>query len=760
MTRARTFLAAALLWLLAAVPALAQTAPGWTFGYVPTTAQWNAIFASKQDYLGAPPLLTTGGTMVGPLVTSAATAGAAGLNVPPGTTPSSPNAGDVWTDNSGIYARINGVTYNLILGSSVCPLCAQTNLANDFAQVQTIDLGSGAAPAVDTGTALGINGGNAVVSRVENTAFGAASVYSTRYGGGTRLSPTAPTSATLIGSINAHAYDGTTWTGNPGAALHFYADGSTWTNASHPGEICLATTPTSAITGPKDGLCQRQDGGITINGASSLGAGSLNATNNLNGSALFQITNNSTGVSALTGLGITNSSGGVTFGLGGTGYTGQGSLLQNKAFILATGGSSIALYATGAVPIDFYINSSRVGGFTSAGIYQTNGAINVTSASSTALAVGLNGTTNPALQVDTSVSLQATGVVIQGGAAGSSPLIRTISSNTNEGLQLSSKGTGSITLMSTTASVTVNLGIPGAVAGVLAFSASTAGSQNVSVTGTAAGGTAALPIGSYNILGDTIAATLTSKTMTASSNVLGGVTMTLGSDATGDIYYRNSSGFLTRLPIGSNGQVLQVNTLLPSWQAGSSAGSVTVGSTTIASGAASNLLYNNAGTLGNATIASFLTANYGISLTGTTNAGLAVSLTNNFTTLNADVAMGSANTYATGPCAILNGGGSCATAGAITGTWRIEGYVGISDTAGTANVAFCRITDGTTTYATTSALRETAGAGQSIQAILFVTITSPAGNPRMDCQTNTTTGVMRGNQVSTANSGIIAVRIQ
>ena len=36
--------------------------------------------------------------------------------------------------------------------------------------------------------------------------------------------------------------------------------------------------------------------------------------------------------------------------------------------------------------------------------------------------------------------------------------------------------------------------------------------------------------------------TLTNKTLTASSNVIGGVTMTLGSDAANDIYYRNSSG--------------------------------------------------------------------------------------------------------------------------------------------------------------------------------------------------------------------------
>ena len=39
----------------------------------------------------------------------------------------------------------------------------------------------------------------------------------------------------------------------------------------------------------------------------------------------------------------------------------------------------------------------------------------------------------------------------------------------------------------------------------------------------------------------------------------------VGSDATGDIYYRNASGVFTRLPIGSTDQVLKVASGLPSW---------------------------------------------------------------------------------------------------------------------------------------------------------------------------------------------------
>jgi len=58
--------------------------------------------------------------------------------------------------------------------------------------------------------------------------------------------------------------------------------------------------------------------------------------------------------------------------------------------------------------------------------------------------------------------------------------------------------------------------------------------------------------------------TVTSGTLSTGA-VIGGVTMTLGSDAAGDIYYRNSSGILTRLAKGSDTQVLTLASGLPSW---------------------------------------------------------------------------------------------------------------------------------------------------------------------------------------------------
>lgn len=68
----------------------------------------------------------------------------------------------------------------------------------------------------------------------------------------------------------------------------------------------------------------------------------------------------------------------------------------------------------------------------------------ITDATSSALAVGPSGATNPVFQVDCSVSSAANGVVIQGQAAGTSPIMQVQSSGTDEGLDIKPKGAGNI----------------------------------------------------------------------------------------------------------------------------------------------------------------------------------------------------------------------------------------------------------------------------------------------------------------------------
>lgn len=68
--------------------------------------------------------------------------------------------------------------------------------------------------------------------------------------------------------------------------------------------------------------------------------------------------------------------------------------------------------------------------------------------------------------------------------------------------------------------------------------------------------------------------------------------LNIGSDATGDIFYRNSSGNVARLGVGANGQVLKLVSGLPSWQNESGGGGVAVGNV-ISGGTFHRVLYED-----------------------------------------------------------------------------------------------------------------------------------------------------------------------
>lgn len=91
-----------------------------------------------------------------------------------------------------------------------------------------------------------------------------------------------------------------------------------------------------------------------------------------------------------------------------------------------------------------------------------SGPIVITSNSAGSFLVGANGATNPVFSVDSSVASQATGLSIQGVAAGTSggTIINCISSGTNEDMTINSKGTGALSLMAAGAG-TVSIGEAG-----------------------------------------------------------------------------------------------------------------------------------------------------------------------------------------------------------------------------------------------------------------------------------------------------------
>jgi hypothetical protein len=102
-------LIAALIW---ASPAAAQTCQMSWFnqGSVPSAAQWQSCWNSKQNTLTYTPLSTAGGTMLGKLNLVPSLAASAGINIGQGVTPVSPINGDIWVTIAGMYVQVNGTT--------------------------------------------------------------------------------------------------------------------------------------------------------------------------------------------------------------------------------------------------------------------------------------------------------------------------------------------------------------------------------------------------------------------------------------------------------------------------------------------------------------------------------------------------------------------------------------------------------------------------------------------------------------------------
>ena len=83
------------------------------------------------------------------------------------------------------------------------------------------------------------------------------------------------------------------------------------------------------------------------------------------------------------------------------------------------------------------------------------GALTITASSANALAVGRQGTTNPAFNIDTSTALSATGLNIAAAAAASGLALTVLSSGVNESMTLDAKGSGTINLAATSTGAVV-----------------------------------------------------------------------------------------------------------------------------------------------------------------------------------------------------------------------------------------------------------------------------------------------------------------
>jgi hypothetical protein len=263
---------------LVAIPcaAYAQTSPNFTFGQVPTPAQWNAAFAGKQDVFASTPCLTIGCTFTGGIITAPSATYSAGINLPPGTAPTLPIDGDLWTTTAGLYARINGSTIGP-LGTAACPTCAVTNATNTFTAAQIINLNSATLPAAQTGTALQIGGAAGTTVRAELDAFAATPRFTCVRTDGTIAAKTTLQSGDEICSLNAFGYNGSAVVG-PQAAIRTYA-AQNWVAGSALGTNMRLGVTANGATALTDALGIEQDGGITAGSliGTSMGAGNFNA---------------------------------------------------------------------------------------------------------------------------------------------------------------------------------------------------------------------------------------------------------------------------------------------------------------------------------------------------------------------------------------------------------------------------------------------------------------------------------------------------
>ena len=758
---ARRFAAvAALAVALWAGDARAQSiCPTIANGAVLTAGQWNACFSAKQDSLGYIPLSIAGGVMQGRLVTAPSTTANANFNIPPGTAPTSPINGDMWSTNVGLYVRINGVTIGPLGGSftatspmvvtfpggGVVNYAFDFTVANTFLAQQTNQGATTTSPGWYTQVAgdtvprvrIGLNAtdipsiafgpGNAVrdifIERVsaaklrfgapdaaapvvqtisvQNTVAGTSNTAGANTfiqgsqgtgnaGGGTIQFQVAPAGSSgtaqnplvaafsinsgLVGSFNGSvtvgaATGGSQGTGTVNVATGYYVNGVPIApiTGGATGQILQGVTssapvwtatPTLGASGTLGTLAfgNATTGTVTLQpAAGALGssvlsmpaftdtlavlAGSQAFTNKtyngltvttttgtftLTNAKIFSVSNSLTlaGTDATTMTFPTTTATIARTDAGQT-FTGVNTFSSGTTFSSAItyGGVTLANAVTGTGSMALSASPTFTGTITAASV-NLSGPLAITSASANAFDVGLNGTTNPAFQVDASTATSVTGIKIKSAASGGGVAVSAISSSAAENLAIDALGTGTITLggvstgaiihtRATTLSAALTYGgvtlansVTGTGSMVLAAAPTITGHPTIEgVTSTGATGTgnfvfSAAPTitGHPTIEGVTsTGATGTGNFVFATSPSVSSLTVTTAFTATGLVTNADLANASTTV----NGQTC---TLGLTCTITATAASITVGTTTVASGNTGRVEFNNAGVLGEYTI--------------------------------------------------------------------------------------------------------------------------------------------------------------
>ena len=199
------------------------------------------------------------------------------------------------------------------------------------------------------------------------------------------------------------------------------------------------------------------------------------------------------------------------------------------------------------------------GNTTVAGTLAATGALTAaagtfTSASATSLAVGLTGATNPAFTVDSSTGSQVAGLKVTGAATAGTVAVVVTDSGSNASLTLNAKGSGTIGIGSvSTGAVTITPATT--ITGIATLTA-----QPVLSSLTA----------SKPVFSDASKGLVSTGTLAYDQ---GGTGQT--SYAAGDIVYASAINTLSKLTVGTSGQVLKVASGVPSWATDTTTGTVT-----------------------------------------------------------------------------------------------------------------------------------------------------------------------------------------
>lgn len=194
------------------------------------------------------------------------------------------------------------------------------------------------------------------------------------------------------------------------------------------------------------------------------------------------------------------------------------------------------------------------GNTTVAGTFAASGAGTFTSASATSLAVGLTGATNPAFTVDSSTASQVAGLKVTGAATAGTVAVAVTDSGSNASLTVNAKGSGTIGIGSvSTGAVTITPATT--ITGVATLTA-----QPVLSSLTA----------SKPVFTDASKGLVSTGTLAYDQGGTGQTTY-----AAGDIVYASAINTLSKLAVGTTGQVLKVAAGVPSWATDTTTGTVT-----------------------------------------------------------------------------------------------------------------------------------------------------------------------------------------